>query len=221
MKFRSLWLACGAILFSPFLCAETGSADPWTVRFGIAHVRPNDDSGEVSGISNSRVGVDQSTGIGLAISYRFHDHLGVELLASSPMKHDLEGAGALDSLGRIGDVKHLPPTLSLQYYFVDRKAQFNPYIGIGINYTVFFDEQASTSLESALGGKTDVDLDNSVGLAGQAGFDWRLSEKWVVNAAVWYVDIDTTATLTTATARRKVDVEIDPFVYMIGVGYRF
>ncbi len=55
----------------------------------------------------------------------------------------------------------------------------------------------------------------------QAGFDYALSDKWLVNAGVWWVDIDTDATLTFGSSQLTTDVEIDPFVDSISLGYRF
>ena len=67
-----------------------------------------------------------------------------------------------------------------------------------------------------------MDLDDSWGLALRAGVDYQLSDKWAVNAGLWYIDIDTEATLkTTGLGKIKVDVDIDPYVYMVGLSYKF
>jgi outer membrane protein len=101
-----------------------------------------------------------------------------------------------------------------------------PYVGIGVNYTIFFEEDVSSTLEGALsspgGAKGRLSVDNSIGLAGQAGIDIPLGEQLVLNAAVWYVDIDTDATFKFAGGNRvTADVEIDPWVYMVSLGYKF
>ncbi|WP_252178173.1 OmpW family outer membrane protein [Endozoicomonas sp. 4G] len=130
-------------------------------------------------------------------------------------------SGFLDGLG-LGDfaeVKHLPPTVSLQYYPMDKNSRFQPYLGLGLNYTVFFNEDFKGSASDTF---RDLDLDNSMGLSGQLGFDYQLNESWALNAAVWYMDINTTANFKgTAGNRYSLDAELDPLVYMAGVSYRF
>lgn len=92
---------------------------------------------------------------------------------------------------------------------------------MGVNYTCFFDEDAHGELEGLVG-KTDLSLDNSWGLAGQVGADYALSNGWMLNAALWYIDINPTAKLKTAGAGNlKVDVDVDPWVFMVGLGKSF
>ena len=118
------------------------------------------------------------------------------------------------------DIKHLPPTLSVQYYPMATTSAFQPYVGAGLNYTLFFDEDL-TGRQKA-NGFSNLELDDSIGLAFQAGMDYMLTENVLFNAAVWYIDIDTTATAEhSALGKVKVDVDIDPFVYMVGLGYKF
>lgn len=152
------------------------------------------------------------------------DHIGLELLAATPFQHTVgvKGLGAgLD--GKLGDIKQLPPTLSLQYYPMEASSKFQPYAGIGLNYTMFFDEDLSSNRKAQ--GFSNMKLKDSVGLAGQLGMDYMINDNFLVNAAVWYVDIDTKATIDGPSAlgvgKTKVDVDVDPWVYMVGVGYKF
>ena len=116
--------------------------------------------------------------------------------------------------------EHLPPTLMLEYYF-DPAADVRPYVGAGINYTLFSNESADSELE-ALVGDTDIDLDDSVGLALVGGVDVDINQDWFFNASLWYIDIETTAELETALAGDlEVDVDVDPWVVMVGVGTSF
>ncbi len=67
-----------------------------------------------------------------------------------------------------------------------------------------------------------LSLDDSWGLSLQVGLDYHINDKWLLNAAVWNLDIETTATIKTANLGKiKTDVDIDPWVYMVGVGYKF
>lgn len=215
---RSLILstAAAAALVSP-AHAEAGD---WLVRLRGIYVAPQDDSGGVlPAVPTGSVTVDDAIVPELDFTYFFTNNIGAELiLATSP--HDIGGAGALSALGEIADTMALPPTLTLQYHFAPN-AKMRPYVGAGINWTVFYSEDPSTSLNTALGGATDVSLDDSFGWAVQAGVDFDITERVFLNLDVKYVDIDTTATLDTGGVFNNVDVEIDPLIFGVGLGMRF
>lgn len=202
----------------------------WLVRGGVAGVFPDDSSNDIGAFPGNRVEVGSSGGIGLTLTYMVTDTVAVELLGASPFTHDIDATGPdLFALGKIAEVRHLPPTLLVNYHFSPPGTpQLSPYLGLGVNHTLFFDDEASDSLEAALG-QTDLELDNSTGLAMQAGADYQLDEHWMFNAAVWVIDIDTTAEIAFAgdpsnpddDGRTSVDVEIDPWVLMVGLAYRF
>ncbi|GMV69512.1 MAG: hypothetical protein AMXMBFR76_19510 [Pseudomonadota bacterium] len=190
------------------------------LRAGPTWVLPNDDSSAVKPIPGSGVEVDDGISLGFSVTYLLTPQIGVELLAALPFEHDIKGEGSLDGVD-IGSIKHLPPTVTLQWYPDLGVDWVQPYVGAGINYTTFFDEDADGELE-AIVGKTDISLDDSWGYALELGADWRVSDRWYVNTSLWYVDIATDATLKTAGAGTlKTDVDIDPLVVMVGVGMRF
>lgn len=196
------------------------------VRVGAVSVQP-DDSSSALGLNGTRlagtgVSVSSDTQLGITGTYMVTDHLGLSLLAATPFQHDIK-ANLGGASVKAGDTKHLPPTLTLQYYPMSSGSAFQPYIGGGLNYTAFFSESVSSQLEGALGaGNGKLELDDSWGLAFNAGFDYKLTENWSVGAAVWYIDIDTTARLKfDSGVRVKADVDIDPWVYMLSLGYKF
>jgi len=186
------------------------------LRAGAATVDPDGDFTENVGGTGLDVSVDDNTQLGITGTYMLTDNLGLGLLAATPFSHEISLSGGV---GKIADADHLPPTLTLQYHF-NNESNFQPYVGAGLNYTIFFDEGLNAT-GNTLG--TDIDLDDSFGLALEAGIDWKLDDKWVVSAQVWYLDIDTDATLHDALGGPDLEfeVEIDPWVYMIGVGYKF
>ncbi len=216
-KKLALSLACAGFVATPGFALEQGD---WLVRLGPAWVSPNADSSIVTGLPDSAVDVDDAITLGFTVGYMMTDNMGVELLGVIPSEHDLEGGGSIFALGDIGDAKVLPPTLSLQYHFTP-DSNIRPYVGIGVNYTTFFSEGASSSLETALGGPTSLNIDDSWGVAGQLGVDVSLQDNWFANATLWYVDMNTEATLNTGGTVRTVDVDIDPWVFMIGGGIKF
>ncbi len=150
------------------------------------------------------------------------ENIGVGLLAATPSEHDINARG-LGAPIAAGSTKHLPPTLTLQYFPMDSAWDFQPYAGIGINYTAFFDEGVDSALEVALGESGgELELDDSFGLALEVGFDYVIDEHWVLNAAVWYIDIETDADFKFNSGTRiTAQVDIDPWVYMAGIGYKF
>ncbi len=202
-------------LTSQAFAYETGD---WIVRVGATNVAPDDSSGNVFVGGNDLgigVNVDSNTQLGLNFAYFVTPKWNVELLAATPFSHDI----GLNTVGALGSTKHLPPSLTANYYLADSDAKFQPYVGAGLNYTIFFDEDFTGANDSA--GFKDLDLDASFGITAQAGFDYMIDSKWHVNASVRWIDIDTDATFTLNGAPGSVDVEIDPFVYTLSVGYKF
>ncbi len=213
--------------------AQAHQAGDMIIRAGAATTAPNEDSGQLkldgAKIAGTKATLDSDTQLGLAFAYMLTDHVGIELLAATPFQHTVgvrgisaaTGIGGLD--GKLADVKQLPPTLSLQYYPLAPTSRFQPYAGVGINYTLFYDEDLSGARKQQ--GFDNLKIQDSVGIAGQLGFDYMLGEHMMLNASVWYVDIDTKASVDGPTAlgvgRTKVDLEADPWVYMVGVGYKF
>lgn len=198
--------------------AVAGTAAPaapgdWLVRVGMANVSPNDDSGELSGLAGAGVSVGNDASLGITVGYMLGDRLGVGVLGALPFRHGIGGEGSIAGLGAIAEVKQLPPTVTLQYHFAP-EAAVRPWVGAGFNYTTFFSEET----KGALAG-TDIRLDDSFGLAVEAGVDIDIDRDWFLGAQLWYLDIGTTAEL--GGGLGGIDVDIDPWVAMIGVGHRF
>lgn len=177
--------------------AVAQSQGDWTLGLGITHIETKDDNGSLLG-GNGKVLNDQS--FTFTFEYFVRDNIGIELLAAAPFQHDI----GLDGSGVIGDTKHLPPTLSINYH-VPTDSAWKPYIGAGLNYTYFFDE------DSAAG---DLELDDSWGFAVQAGIDYMFTENNGFRANVRYIDIDSDATLDGADIGTA---KIDPI--LIGFSY--
>ncbi|WP_314409495.1 OmpW family outer membrane protein [Pseudomonas kuykendallii] len=209
--------------------AQAFEAGDIIVRAGAVTVSTHEDSSGVKVDRGSLAGtdlggkatMDNDTQLGLNFAYMVTDHVGVELLAATPFTHDVNIKGAALGNGKLGTLKHLPPTLSLVYYPLDKKSAFQPYIGAGINYTWIMD--GDTSSEAEAGGFRDLQADNSWGWAAQIGADYMLTDNLLINAQVRYIDLDTTAYVDNVDlgVRAKVDVDVSPYVYMIGLGYKF
>ncbi len=194
------------------------------VRGGFATVAPDESSSNINVGDDLGFGltIDNNTQLGLTAAYFITDRVNVEVLAATPFTHDVNFAidNPLGTGNQLGEVTHLPPTVTVNYYFNDPSSVFQPYVGAGLNYTFIYDEQFTGANEEA--GLSDLSLDNSFGLAAQAGIDYQLSERWFLNAAVRWIDIDTEASFNLSDTRGSVrSIEIDPFVYAISLGYRF
>jgi outer membrane protein len=195
------------------------------VRAGFTNVSPNDDASNIiAGGADLGVSltVDSNTQLGLNVAYFITDQINIELLAATPFTHDVNFSVA-DPLGtgnQLGEVTHLPPSLTANYYFLDAASAFQPYVGAGLNYTIIFDEEFTGANKSA--GLSKLDLDNSFGLTAQIGADYKIDNKWHVNASVRWIDIDTEASFKVGEASGSVaDIQIDPTVFTISLGYTF
>ncbi|MEO9470250.1 OmpW family outer membrane protein [Parasphingorhabdus sp.] len=191
------------------------------VRVRAINVMPNESSGSVlPGFPGEEVGVDNSPAPEIDITYMATDNIGFELIAATT-KHSASGvSGTTGSIGRLASTWVLPPTLTAQYHFAPEGA-IRPYVGAGINYTIFWNEDATDELETAVG-TTLVRMSDSFGWALQAGVDIPINERMFLNLDVKYIDINTTATLTTTAARTQtVDIDLDPLVVGIGIGMKF
>jgi outer membrane protein len=186
--------------------AQAYQAGDWLVRAGIWGVYPKSDNLSLG--PNADIEVDDGYSLGFNVTYMVSPNIGIELLGSWPFSHDISLTGA----GTIGETKHLPPTVSVQYHFLPDN-NFRPYVGVGLNYTLFFDEDAKGALSGA-----DLELDDSWGLAAQVGMDFDVAPNWFLNVDVRYIDIDTKAKLNGASIGT---VEIDPWIVGLNVGTRF
>ena len=178
---------------------------PWLVRVRAVHIDPADKSDPVGGTGASdRLHVSSKWIPEFDISYFLTPNWAAELVLTYPQKHDVMLDGQ-----RIGSFKHLPPTLLAQYHFLPG-AQFDPYVGAGINYTLI-------SKVDILNGAGRLEHD-SIGAALQAGVDFRIDAKWSVNLDVKKVQIRSDVDINGVHASR---VKIDPVLLGVGVGYRF
>jgi outer membrane protein len=155
---------------------------------------------------------DDSTGLDLSvnnkwfpevdISYFMTPNWALELILTYPQEHDVSAGGT-----KIGTLKQLPPTLTLQYHFTGMPVR--PYLGAGINYTRF----SSVNLPAG------VTIDSSSwGFALNAGLDYPIGNGWLLNVDVKKVQIGTTVKAGGATLG---DFDVDPWLFSVGVGYRF
>ena len=230
---KSLLSAAALALSVVAPLAHAHSEGDIVLRAGAITVNPKADSSHVKVDRGSLGGTDlggkatmsSDTQLGLNFAYMITDHVGIELLAATPFEHDvkLKNTGLPQANGKLGTLKHLPPTLSVVYYPLDSKSVFQPYVGAGINYTWIYDEHVGSRATAE--GFDNFRASNSWGVAWQIGADYMLTDNIMINAQARYIDIDTHAYVNNSAVgdgtRAKVNVDVDPFVYMVGLGYKF
>lgn len=190
-----------ATLCTVALCGIAQAESNWSLRVGAHSVDPDSDNGAV-------VTVDAGTSLTFDVTYRFNPNWRLEILAAAPFTHDINLIGG----SKVAETDQLPPTVSLQYFFLPEQA-FSPFVGIGANATIFFNEETSGALAG-----TDLELDASFGLAASLGADIQLSDNWFATAVVRYMDIESDATLDGASIGT---VRIDPIAFGLSLGWRF
>ena len=188
--------------------AQAYDAGNWLFRIGAYGVFPESDN--MSNVLGTGANLDVDSGytLGFNFTYMVNPNIGIELLAALPFRHDISLSGA----GTVGKTDQLPPTLSVQYHIMP-EGTVHPYVGLGLNYTNFFNEET----EGALTG-TSLKLDDSWGLAGQLGIDIDVAPNWFVNADLRYISIKSDAKLNGVCIGT---VDINPWVVGLTVGTRF
>jgi outer membrane protein len=207
----------GSYKDAPGYAADYGPG--WMIRGRILGVIPDEDTanwnvGGTSFGSALDASIDNSIVPELDFTYFFNKNLAVELIAGVT-PHSIKGTkGPIDGTD-VGDVWLLPPTVTLQYHF-DLGNGIKPYIGAGVNYTVFFSEDANGA-----DGYSNLKLDNAFGFAAQAGVDIHLEGNWFLNVDVKKIWLDTELSVDTGLGHATTDVDVDPLIVGVGLGYRF
>jgi outer membrane protein len=147
---------------------------------------------------------------------------GLEVMTTTPFTHKLRDRWGREDYS-LGKFSRMSPTISGQYFFLKPKSRFQPYVGLGLNYTRFYNEKLSSSAVADFNGGSDLEMKDSIGLTVQAGIDYKIGSNFVLNAAVWRMGMSSTVRWKgdNGGTRYKADVDIDPWVYSVGVGYIF
>ena len=178
--------------------------NPWMVRVRVVGVVPRDSGSlhipdptlnatlagaglsTVNPVPGNPLAVSKTVIPEIDISYFFTPNIALELiLGVTP--HKVTGQGLLAGLD-VAQTWLLPPTLTLQYHFTNFGA-FKPYIGGGVNYTIFFNTTGSNipavvPLTAPIGVPltvTSLHVKDSFAPVAQIGFDYMLTKNVGVN----------------------------------------
>lgn len=183
--------------------ATPAFAEEGTYMMRVRALNMQVDNGNSPNVTGAKVELNNKTFPEIDFVYNFTKNLAAELVLTYPQKHDVKLQG-----NNIGSLKHLPPTLTLQYYFAPGNS-VNPYVGAGINYTRFMSANLPTGIS------TDKD---SFGPAAQIGIDFEVAKNTYINLDFKRVSIKTDVKVNGA---KLTTLKVDPNLVSIGIGWRF
>ncbi|MBU3580339.1 OmpW family protein [Polynucleobacter sp. 73C-SIWE] len=209
MRLKSLVVAMAAVASLAPIAAHAQSAEenPWMVRVrAVDLLWQNGQSGAV--VQGADVKAANKVIPELDVSYFFTKNIAAELVLTYPQTIDINYTS---SQTKLGSIKALPPSLLLQYHFTNFGA-FKPYIGAGVNYTIF------TSRNNLGNGAYSVD-NSSFGAVGQIGMDYMFDKNWGLNLDLKYATMSTN--VTTAAGADGGKLTLNPWMPAVGVTYKF
>lgn len=209
MSLKRLSIISSGLLLAGSVFAEQS---PWLLRLRAIDVIPDESSTRISVIGGHVTRIDDQASGELDISYFFTDHIAAELIAAST-RHAVWATGTVLGTVYLGKVNTLPPTLTVQYHFLPGQ-WLNPYAGVGVNVTTFYDVNPGPVAQR-------ITYGNTVGVALQIGADLALNDNWFINLDLKKVYMKPEVTLYTPVGTLKTDVRIDPWMPAVGIGYRF
>ncbi|MBD3725236.1 MAG: OmpW family protein [Flavobacteriaceae bacterium] len=187
----------------------------WQVRLRGVGVVPTESAkiGVIGGDAN----ISNALIPELDFTYFFTEHIAAELILGTA-KHDVKAVGTAAGNVDLGSVWLLPPTLTAQYHFYATKDKvLKPYVGAGVNYTIFYNVKSGTV--------ADVKYDNALGYAVQVGFDLMLNDKFFINVDAKRLFLNTDVTVDASNLAPGLsipaDVDIDPWLFGMGIGMKF
>ncbi|WP_297486347.1 OmpW family outer membrane protein [Ferrovum sp.] len=196
-------------LTGPFVAssafADDGEPSPWLVRVRMLQVDTQQSNDAGGGISADSIKAANRTQPEVDVSYFFTHNISAELVGSYPLSHQVRLNGAY-----IGGFQELPPILNLQYHF-DGMGNFVPYVGAGVMYM----RTMNVSLD---GGAVGLQQ-NNWGEDLQLGADYKLDNHWLLNADIKKTWIN--VGLDNSTGGTILQLHPDPYIFGVGVGYRF
>ena len=204
--------------------AHAQSAGTWMARVGAIGLYPQVSSGNLSppAFPNTQTDVSSDWTLGGGVTYMITDNWSVDVPLALPFTHTLTGAGAIAGVGTIGTTKALPLTVWGQYRFGEAKAAFRPYLGAGLTYAYFYDENATNTLNALSGGTpsnpTTFSIESKFALGVQAGATYAFNERWFLDGMVGYTWLKNTTTLSTGQTQ---PMTLNPVSVAISVGYKF
>ncbi len=209
MRLRLLCTLILSALGAIALNSARADDGPWEARLRAVYLYPENSSDAIAGlVPENAITINKKVLPDLDFEYFFTPHWSTELVLTYPQTQDVYVSGT-----QIGTFKHLPPVLTAKYDFLPDN-NFQPYFGVGINFTIISDVSLN------IPGVSKLYLNStSVGPAVQAGFDYKIQDHWYVNADAKYFALGSNVYLPGQV--RVSTLHINPGLFGVGVGYRF
>lgn len=217
-------LALSAALALAAGTAHAQAAGSLTARVGATTIMPDVQSGDLSAPSlvGTKIDVKSSSQVSGGLTYMWTDNIAIDLPLAPPFKHDVVGDGAIANVGKLGSVKALPVTLTVQYRFGAPNATVRPYVGVGATYARFFKPKATAALSGLTGGTpanpTLLTMKSVAGPTVQLGATVNLGGRWSADVTATKVFLKTTGRLSTG---QTIDATLDPLAVSVGIAYMF
>lgn len=148
----------------------------------------------------------------IEFGYFVTPNVAISFTGGFPPSIDINGAGTIAGLGRLGSATYGPMTLTAHYHFTGLGA-FQPYVGLGPTFMYVF--KTSDAMLA------NLHIDHAIGFAGQIGFDYMINENWGLFVDLKKAYLRTHATGTLGGAPIRARVKLDPLVLSTGLTYRF
>jgi len=240
MNIKMLSAAVAALAFTS--AAQAQSAGSIMLGTGWIHEAPQSSSDPLVTYSvngnvvnqaspGTRATVPGSDTVGVSANYFITDHIATEFVFGIPPKFELDGAGTLQSFGKLGTVKEWTPTLLFKYYFADAEAKLRPYLGAGVAYTWFTGGQITNSaFQQTIGGpgsSSNVSASSTWSPVINAGLSYQFTKHLYGIVSLSYLKMKTTATINNSSALtginvvEKANIKINPIVSYVSLAYRF
>ncbi len=210
------------------LVGAAANAHENSIRFGIANIDVRSQSANFTSngpafLTPQPAGVTVGDATTLLISYsrKINQNVDLEVALGAPPSHNVYGRGMLQPFGAVAKVKQAGPTVLVNYKFGGEQDKVRPFVGVGINYTHFFDRDSTAAGDLASGGPTRIKLSDSWGLAAQAGAVYKLDDRWSVCGSVAMAKVKTDLTATTGSIERRTTIDFRPVVVTLSLGYSF
>lgn len=220
--------------FAPYaacalLALASGAAGAQTtVRAGAVHLGLNVDSPNLSAtgpafLTPQPAGLDvrNASTVLLSVSHRINEHWDAELVLGVPPRHDVTGTGTLAPMGVVSRVRQAAPTAFLNYSFGAASDALRAFVGVGLNYTRFYDATSTANGDLASGGPTRIMLSKSTGAAAQLGMTYRFDRSWSLCASIARADVESKLTATTGSIERSTTLKFNPTALSAALGYTF
>jgi outer membrane protein len=230
----SVRILCAAIatVSAGLYCAAPALADdsPNSARIGLYSVFYHVSAGDLSGPfvpPGANLDANNVETVYLAYVRTLSSRFDVELAAGYPPLQKTVGKGpaTLGSVPYDGQViataRWLAPTLLLEYKFLSENSRWRPYIGVGVNYTAFYDRDSTAQGNAVSGGPTKLSLTSSVGPAGTAGVSYNIAGHWHAYASYSISKVSTDLTADTGGIIRTTHINFGPQALVVSVGYSF